>query len=145
MKQKKYTLLSIALLLFIFIYSYLMGMSVAESRIVSITTLQCTYNPNSGQPNPLGQRAFITVTQDNSDTYFTFRQFPGLIQLPETTEQDSKARAVTLEIERTLVFYDTSIEHARELMRVHNDYYYELIGYEDKAGFSSYDEAMACV
>jgi len=55
-----------------------------------------------------------------------------------------KPRAVTLEQARTMIFYNTQIEVAREVMRLRSDYYYELIGFIDGVGFSAYDEAMSC-
>ncbi len=117
--------------------------SVALSTVVTLKQIQCTYNPASGQPNPFGSRAFITVTQSGADTTFRYESFPSLVQMPDQQEVH-KPRAVTLENARTMIFYNTQIEVAREIMRIRDDYYYELIGFKDDIGFSAYDEAMSC-
>lgn len=117
--------------------------SVALSTVVTLKQIQCAYNPDSGQPNPFGSRAFITVTQNGADTTFRYESFPSLVQMPDQ-ENVHKPRAVTLENTRTMIFYNTQIEVAREVMRVRRDYFYELIGYKDEVGFSAYDEAMSC-
>jgi len=117
--------------------------TVVHSAVVTVEHIQCAYDPNSGQPNPFGSRAFITVSQMGADTTFRFERFPSLVQLASKGDTE-KVRAVTVENQRTMVFYNTEIEVARELMRINNSYYYELIGYVDAAGYSSYDEAMSC-
>lgn len=118
--------------------------SVTWAAVVSVEEIHCQYNPDSGQPNPFGFRAFISVTQTGADTVFRYVHFPRPVQLEQQGNLNT-ARAVTVENTRTMVFYNTGLEVARGLMRMNNDYYYELIGYVDKAGFSSYDEAMICV
>ncbi len=117
--------------------------SVAQSTVVTLEKIQCSYDPNTGQPNPFGSSAFITVTQSGADTTFRYESFPSLVQISDQ-ENMHKPRAVTLEKSRTMIFYNTQIEIARELMRIRKDYYYELIGFKDDAGFSAYDEAMSC-
>jgi len=108
--------------------------SVAHSTVVTLEQIQCSYDPGSGQPNPFGSRAFITVTQSGADTTFRYQSFPNV----------HNPRAVTLEQARTMIFYNTQIEVAREVMRARTDYYHELIGFKDEAGFSAYDEVMSC-
>ncbi len=124
-------------------FSLLFQTLLAESAVVTVEEIQCSYDPESGQPNPFGSRAFITVTQRGADTYFRYERFPSLVQVSTIGDTD-KVRAVTVENQRTMVFYNTDIEVARELMRINNEYYYELVGYIDRAGYSSYDEAMSC-
>jgi len=122
---------------------YMWTSSIAQSTVVTVEQIQCAYDPDSGQPNPFGSRAFITVTQSEADTTFRYESFPSLVQLPDQ-EGVHKPRAVTLEKTRTMIFYNTQIEVARELMRVRSDYYHELIGFEDDVGFAAYDDAMSC-
>lgn len=117
--------------------------SVAQATVVTIEQIQCSYDPGSGQPNPFGSSAFITVTQSGADTTFRYERFPGLVQMSDQFGV-YKPRAVTLEKARTMVFYNTQIEVAREVMRVRKDYYFELIGFNDEVGFSAYDDAMSC-
>lgn len=116
---------------------------LAESTVVTIEQIQCAYDPYSGQLNPFGSRALITVTQSGADTTFRYESFANLFQIPNQDDAN-KPRAVTLEKARTMVFYNTQIEIARELMRGHKNYYYELIGFTDEVGFSAYDDAMSC-
>jgi len=119
------------------------NVSIAQSTLVTLEQVRCAYNPKLGLPNPFGSRAFITVTQSGGDTTFRYESFPSLVRFPNQKIQ-RKPKAVTLEKTRKVVFYNTEIEAARKLMRMRNDYYYQLIGYEDEAGFSTYDEAMTC-
>lgn len=116
---------------------------VAQATVVTLEQIQCSYDPGSGQPNPFGSNAFITVTQSGADTTFRYVSFPGLVQMPDQVGV-YKPRAVTLEKARTMIFYNTQIEVAREVMRVRRDYYIELIGFNDEVGFSAYDDTMSC-
>ncbi len=108
------------------------GINAAVHADAAIT---CGYDPASGQPNPLGNRAFITATEAAGNTQFVYEVFPSPV---------AGGGAITIESKRTLVFYKTAMEDARGLLRENLNFYYELIGYEDTAGFSSYDEAMSC-
>jgi len=117
--------------------------SIAHSTVVTLEQVQCSYSPGSGQPNPFGSRAFITVTQLGADTTFRYESFPNLVQLPDQ-KAVFKPRAVTLEKTRTMIFYNTQIEVAREIMRQRIDYYHELIGFKSGEGFAAYDKAMSC-
>lgn len=132
------------LMAIILVYFALMwNASVAQSTVVTLEQIQCTYDPGSGRPNPFGSRAFITVTQSGADTTFRYQGFPSLIQMPDL-EGVHKPRAVTLEQARTMIFYNTQIEVAREVMKIRKDYYHELVGFKDEVGFSAYDEVMSC-
>jgi len=117
--------------------------SIALSTVITLEQVQCSYDPNTGQPNPFGSGAFITVTQRGSDTTFRYTGLASLVQFPNQTE-GLKSRAVTLENTRTMIFYNTQMEVARAVMRQRKDYYHELIGYKDESGFSAYDDAMSC-
>lgn len=117
--------------------------SIAQSTVVTLEQIQCSYDPSSGKPNPFGSRAFITVTQSGADTTFRYESFPGLVEMPDQNDVH-KPRAVTLEKTRTMIFYNTQIEIARKVMSTRTDYYHELVGFKDELGFSAYDEAMSC-
>lgn len=132
-------LLAIALLCFPLMWNS----PVVTSAVVTVEQIQCSYDPDSGQPNPFGSRAFITVTQNGADTTFRYEHFPSLVNLPDKADT-FKPRAVTVENTRVMVFYNTQLEVARGLMRMRREYFYELIGYVDEAGYSTYDEAMSC-
>jgi len=80
-----------------------------------VVATSCAYDPQSGQPNPLGMRTFITVTETQGNTDFVYQQFP-----------------------------QTIAAQSPRLMRENNDFYSALIGYSDPEGFSAYDKAMVC-
>lgn len=112
---------------------------LAISAIETDHRVSCYFDQSSGQMNPFGGRAFITVIETGGDTIFTFEQFPSPV-----ISKNEPGRTTTIENTRTLVFYDTDVETARALVRMNLEYYYSLIGYEDVTGYSSYDEAMTC-
>lgn len=116
-----------------------LGVGVAFSAIELDREISCSFDPALGQRNPFGGRAYIVVTEKDGDTQFLFEQFPVPV-----LDKRGQGRSITIESARTLIFYDTDIETARGLVRRNLEYYYALIGYEDIAGFSSYDEAMSC-
>ena len=97
--------------------------------------MRCGYSSDSGQPNPLGMRTFISVVEKDNATHFTYEQFPSPIMADTPMH---------LSIRRTLVMEGVNIQDARSLMRENIHYYEQLIGYADNVGFSTYDEAMVC-
>ena len=91
-------------------------------------TRTCHFDPDLGVPNPLGMRAYITITEEDSNTTFVFDQFPSNIgngQVP-----------ATIASRRFLTFYETGLEEARQLMLQNPDFYSELVGYPDPEGFA---------
>ncbi|NJR64755.1 MAG: hypothetical protein HC772_04575 [Leptolyngbyaceae cyanobacterium CRU_2_3] len=95
----------------------------------------CAYNPDSGIPNPLGMRAYITITEDKGDTTFLFEQFPSPV--------GGEAQA-TIASSRELIFYGVSLEGARTLMLQNPAYYSELVGYDSPEGFEPVNAVLAC-
>jgi hypothetical protein len=53
-------------------------------------------------------------------------------------------KPITVEIKRTMIFYDTEIEEARAALRANSNYYSELVGYPDSEGFTPVDEVLEC-
>jgi hypothetical protein len=119
----------------------LAGLCVVSLLLLSKTTLAepsqtCAYNPNSGAPNPLGMRAYITITEEKGDTTFLFEQFPS----PVT----GGAEQVTIASSRALTFYGIKVDRARRLMLQNPTYYAELVGYDDPQGFAPVNAVLAC-
>ncbi|GAB4537894.1 MAG: hypothetical protein Tsb0014_27090 [Pleurocapsa sp.] len=93
----------------------------------------CQYNPDSGLPNPLGMRAYLTITEEENNTVVTFEQFPAVVE-----------ENITIASHREMTFYDTSIDKTRELLLQNDRYYSELLGYEDPEGFAPVNETLFC-
>ena len=98
----------------------------------------CAFDPDRGLPNPLGMRAYVTITEAEGNTTFLFEQFPTLV-----TYHQVKV-AATLALTRQLVFYNVSLEQARQLMLHEPNYYTELVGYADGEGFAPLNAVLTC-
>lgn len=96
----------------------------------------CAYNPDSGQPNPLGMRAVITAVEQDSDTTFRFDQFP--------TPVGGQQPGVAIASRRELTFYSVNLEQARQLLLQNPNYYSELLGYNAPEGFAAIDAVLTC-
>lgn len=99
-------------------------------------TQTCQFDPNLGVPNPLGMRAYITITEDKGDTTFLFEQFPANI--------GDGLVPVTIASNRMLTFYGTELGEARQLVLQHPDFYTELVGYADPDGFAPVNAVLTC-
>ncbi|HEY9879872.1 MAG TPA: hypothetical protein V6D29_15565 [Leptolyngbyaceae cyanobacterium] len=87
-------------------------------------------------PNPLGMRAYITITEEEGDTTVLFEQFPSPV--------DEGELPVTIASTRTLTFYKAGAEEVRQLMLQNPVYYSELMGYEDLEGFGLVNDVLKC-
>lgn len=105
----------------------------------------CAYDPNGGAQNPLGMRAFITVSEVEGNSVFLYEQFPSFVTAPNDAQRRSDVAS-----ERTLTLYDTSIAEARQLVVDNPDYYAALLGLvsaDDIAegqGFDAVNTTLAC-
>ena len=94
---------------FAIVFSTLLISCVALETTVKAEPIQvCQYNPDLGKPNPLGMRSYITITEADGNTAFLYEQFPSPVSVGTTP--------VTISSSRELIFYDTSIHDARQLM-----------------------------
>lgn len=110
---------------------------VAGCATIADSTRVCQYDPESGVPNPLGMRAYITVTEEDGNTTFLFEQFPSNVGgAPEI--------AATIASRREMTFYNIGIDQARQIMLQQPDYYSELVGYSDPEGFAPVDQVLTC-
>jgi hypothetical protein len=112
------------------------GAAIAETVGLTAT---CAYNSDSGKPNPLGMRAFVTVVEVSGDTTFTFEQFPSNLGI-------SDSPAATISQQRRLTLYKTDISKARALLLKNPRYYEELLGYKPDAnlGYQQLDALLLC-
>ena len=121
-------------------------LSLAALSVVSLLMLSqvtaaapsrtCSYDPNSGVPNPLGMRAYVTLTEEKEETTVLFEQFPSPVgggQVP-----------VTIASSRRLTFYGMKVDRVRALMLQDPHYYTELVGYEDPEGFAPVNAVLVC-
>jgi hypothetical protein len=97
------------------------------------TAKTCRYNPNLGKPNPLGMRAYITLTEANGNTTAIFEQFPSIV-----------VDKITIANRREMVFYGRSVNEARQLLLKNSQYYSELVGYKDPEGFAPVNAVLTC-
>lgn len=114
--------------------------SAAEQSAPVVT---CTYDPNSGVPNPLGSRASLTIQETEGNTAFIYERFPN--------EVSSDASDVKAEVDnkRTLTLYETPIADARQLLIDESSYYAVLLGLavDDpfiERGFEGVNQTMLC-
>lgn len=115
----------------------LLAVTVMAGAAHAEPTRVCAYDPDSGQPNPLGMRAYITITEEDGNTTFLFEQFPSHVGIDPSVP-------VTIASSRELTFYETPLDQARTLMLQNPAYYSELVGYSDPEGFAPVDQVMGC-
>jgi hypothetical protein len=123
-------------------YFVAMGLAVTTWLMLSPATAKaeptqtCQFDPDLGLPNPLGMRAFVTITEADGNTTFLFEQFPSNAGDGEVP--------VTIASNRILTFYETGLEEARQLMVQKPGYYSELVGYSDPEGFGPVNAVLTC-
>ena len=118
--------------------------SVTSAAIVTDAFIQCVYDPAKGLANPLGEREFIIITHTDGNTRFSFQQLPELIVSTDSALTENSSSVVTVEINRKIIFYQTSIQQARDIMRTRDEYYFQLVGHQDTAGYVAYDDTLSC-
>ncbi len=113
----------------------------------------CTYSPGSGEPNPLGQRAFITVTEVAGTSIFRYEQFAAIASTPQASNprqyEGSYPSVADVASTRSVTFYDTPLAIARQQLANSPAQYAELLGRTPndpivRQGFSSVDRLLAC-
>lgn len=118
-----------------------LGLTIPALLTLAVTakaevTRTCEFDPDLGVPNPLGMRAYITITEEDGNTIFVFDQFPSNIG-------DGQVPA-TIAASRLLTFYDTDLDTARQLMLDNPRYYTELVGYAAPEGFAPVSNVLTC-
>lgn len=98
-------------------------------------TIICRYDPNTGIPNPLGMRTFITLTETDGSTEVAYEQLGSFVPGPVET---------ILTAERTLIFPNAAIDRVRQLLLTNPTYYRELVGFNDPDGFAPVNDTLIC-
>lgn len=98
-------------------------------------TIVCNYDPNTGSPNPLGMRTFITLRETDGSTEVTYEQLGAPVAGP--------AEAV-LTTQRSLTFPRRSIDAVRQLLLNTPSYYRQLVGFNDPDGFAAVNATLIC-
>jgi hypothetical protein len=114
-----------------------MVLPIATPAETTNLTATCAFDTESGKPNPLGLRAYITAVEIGGDTTFTYAQFPSNVA-------GDGAVGATIAQERHLTFYKTSVIQARQLMLKNPTYYAALVGVEDEKGYGAIDAILTC-
>ena len=126
--------------LLISVISFSCDRTVDSSETKAISETICQYNPDFGEPNPLGMRAYITLNEKEGNTAVIFEQFPSFV----SAEGNKSAEAVTISTTIEMILYKTSIDENRKFLVENNNYYSELLGYEDPNGFASFNKLLSC-
>jgi hypothetical protein len=121
---------------------FLSAIFPAQAQTPAQQTQVCAYDPNSGRPNPLGMRAYITAVEQDGNTTFVYEQFP-------TPVGGGESPAVTIASRRELTFYNTTVAAARQLMVNNRSYYAELLGTGQaegsmQASFAPVNDVLTC-
>lgn len=103
----------------------------------------CSYDPDSGFPNPLGSRATLTVVETEGDTAFVYERLPSIVSSDRATVR------ADVDNQRTLTLYETPIAEARQLLTDDATYYAVLLGLSADdpfiaRGFELIDQTLAC-
>lgn len=117
--------------------------SLAQTSIPGASII-CAYNANSGIPNPLGMRSFITVAQVEDDTVFVYEQLPSPV-----LNENNRDIETDISNRRTLTIYSKPIEEARQILANSPDSYSALLGVQGEApeagfSFASINNTLAC-
>ncbi|MEL7329234.1 MAG: hypothetical protein AAGJ69_05260 [Cyanobacteria bacterium J06559_1] len=110
----------------------------ASANILTI----CRYDPNSGIPNVLGMRTYVSLTERDGDTVVTLDRFPSFV-----SSADSPNRRADVSEVRSLNLYDTPIATARQLLIEQPAYYAALMEIDEadiEAGFAPINETLGC-
>ncbi|MEM9092105.1 MAG: hypothetical protein AAGC93_25640 [Cyanobacteria bacterium P01_F01_bin.53] len=107
-------------------------------------TTVCTFDPNGGVANPLGMRAFVTVSEVEGNSVFLYEQFPSFV----TAEGDT-GRQADVASTRTLTLYNTPINEARQLVVDNAEYYGALMDISPdevtaEDGFGPINDTLVC-
>jgi len=120
------------------------GLSQTPELPAATDKTVCTYDPDSGFPDPLGARASLTVENTAGDTAFIYERLPAVVS------SDSSDVQAEVDNKRTLKLYETSLADARQLLLEDSTYYAALLGLapEDPfiaRGFERIDQTLTCV
>ncbi|NJM96725.1 MAG: hypothetical protein HC800_05600 [Phormidesmis sp. RL_2_1] len=110
---------------------------------LSFTTV-CFYDSSTGVPNPLGQRAFITISESEGHSVFRYENLANIVSDPDNLGVEADVTS-----SRSLTLYDTAIAEARQILVDSPTFYAALLGVESvndlgDIGFSEINATLAC-
>ncbi|NJN32590.1 MAG: hypothetical protein HC824_20865 [Synechococcales cyanobacterium RM1_1_8] len=114
----------------------IVGLVTAAAQATTLPTQSCAYDPASGKPNPLGDRAAITISEINGSTTFTYQEIP--------TRSDRGPSVVVVAPKREITLENTGLEAARQILLENPAYYNDLIGYPSASGFATVNASLTC-
>ncbi|MBF2036545.1 MAG: hypothetical protein IGR92_13980 [Leptolyngbyaceae cyanobacterium T60_A2020_046] len=109
--------------------------TLGSAGAIAESTRYCGYDPDLGN-NPLGMRAYITITEADGTTTFTYEQLGSIVPNPDAP--------IALTVTRTLTFYDTPLDIARQRLRNSSALYDTLVGYDAPEGYGPVDAVLSC-
>lgn len=120
-----------------------LGVLLAGVSILAVSTpakaevvTRCQIQPRENQPNPLGMRTGLDVEEKGGDVTFRYRTFPT----PVSADQPP----VTIEQERTMIFYKTTLAAVRDRMLKDPKFFAELRGTSDSPSFKEVNDLLVC-
>ncbi len=109
-------------------------MLIASAQAESMAGQTCRYNPKSAKPNPLGMRAFVSLSEKDGDTTVTYEQFPSNV---------GGTVPATIASKRMLFFPKMTIAQARQLLLKDPKYYNELLAVKGSS-FAPMNAVLSC-
>lgn len=115
----------------------------SEPAEESVDETICTYDASSGAPNPLGDRASLTVRGAGGNTEFIYERLPAIVS------SNRSSKRADVDNQRTLTLYETTVDEARQLLADDSTYYAVLLGlapddpFVDR-GFGLIDQTLVC-
>ncbi len=110
--------------------------AIAPAQASAPTSRSCAYDPASGKPNPLGDKAFISISEIEGNTIFTYQEVPSQMSRGPAPATVAQKRELTLE--------KTALDQARQLFLSNPAYYNELLGYNSETGFAPVNASLTC-
>lgn len=102
-------------------------------------TATCAFDPNLGKPNPLGMRSYITLSETEGNTTVVYDVFPSPVSSP-----NQSPRPVTISSRREMIFYNTNIAAARQLLLDEPIYYSTLLNSTRTEDFAAVNAVLTC-
>jgi hypothetical protein len=110
------------------------SLAIGPNPAEAMTGQTCRYNPKSNKPNPLGMRAFVSLTEQNGDTTVTYEQFPSNV---------GGTVPATIASKRMLFFPKMAIAQVRQLLLKDPQYYNELLASQGNS-FAEMNAVLSC-
>ena len=108
----------------------------------------CRYDPDSGFQNALGMRTYVTLTETDGDTVVMLERFASPVAAPDSLATGEAVVSADVSEVRSLTFYSTPIQAARQLLLDQPFYYATLLDIDEAdlgtEGFEVIDKTLGC-